>query len=80
VSAVKETRVFLVVRHDRHTDDEITAHATRASADAAVEEFKTRYGNVYQWSEESARGWERLVNSDHDDGPSVHIETTIIHP
>lgn len=32
--------LFVVVREDRHVDDEITVHSTRELADAAVEEFK----------------------------------------
>lgn len=71
------TQLFLVIRYDRHTDDEITAHATREGADAAVDEFKSRYAECgYTWSERPVRKWLRLAETDSDDGPRVHVEAS----
>lgn len=72
--------VFVVVCHDRHVDDQISVHATRASADLHVEAFKTLYAAEFEehglvWHERNygAPKWVRCVQS-HDDGPSARIE------
>ncbi len=69
-------QVFVVVREDRHYDDEITLHATRELADAAIEEFKSRYHHVdgrYRWREAKVALWLRCVEC-FKDGPSARIE------
>jgi len=69
-------QVFVVVREDRHCDDEITVHSTRELADAAIEEFKARYQHEdgrYRWKERRVAGWARLVEC-FEDGPSARIE------
>lgn len=68
------TELFVVVLHDRHTDDEISVHATRESADSEIDAFKRRYEDAYEWSEQNVRGWLRSVRTDSDDGPRAHIE------
>lgn len=71
---------FLVVRKDRHCDDQLSIHITLEGANAAIEEFKARYvegdRSPYDWKEQSygrEQKWLRYVDC-HDDGPSVHIE------
>ena len=71
--------LFVVVREDRHLDPEISVHSTRALADAAVDEFITRYAtDRYEWEETPIDGWERYVETDIDDGPSARIEVKIL--
>ena len=78
----KSVTVFVVVREDRHHDDEITVHAKYALAEAAVEEFMGRYSHPdgrYRWMERDYGRplWIRYVDCDGlDDGPKVRIERT----
>ena len=68
--------LFVVAREDRHVDLEITVHSTRELADAAIEEFKSRYtadDDRYTWREVKVRGWLRCVEC-FEDGPSARIE------
>ncbi len=72
--------VFVVVCHDRHTDDEITVHLSLESANAAVSAFKAAYGSdIQQWYERDygAPKWVRYVDC-HEEGPSARIERTTI--
>lgn len=73
--------VFIVVCEDRHTDAAITVHATREGADAAVEEFKNRYPDDYEWSEQTygAPEWVRCIDC-HEDGPKAYIAKATIKP
>jgi hypothetical protein len=72
--------LFVVVREDRHCDDEITIHSTRALADAAVDAFIARYADDdYTWREVPVSGWERNVEC-HDDGPKARIERAPLDP
>jgi hypothetical protein len=68
--------IYLVIRHDRHYDDQITAHATLVGVDAAVAAFEAEYGDRYRWHDllyRVGRGHSVLRGraTDHDDGPSV---------
>jgi hypothetical protein len=70
------TELFVAVLRDRHVDDAITVHATRASADGAVDAFMSAYGDDYgEWHERDLGGnWVRYVETDSDDGPKARIE------
>ena len=74
--------LFIAVCHDRHTDDVITVHSTRESADAAVAAFIAKYGDAYgEWTEETYAcrpPWVRSVASDDDDGPRARIERSVL--
>lgn len=84
--------LFLVVCCDRHIDDVITVHATRASADQAIDAFLDTYGDEYEFEEDpdliararivhgddDRHGWIRCVRADHDDGPRARIEATTL--
>lgn len=77
--AVSRT-LYIVIREDRHTDDEITAHETREGADAAVEKFKARYDGE-RWKKEHWRDPKVLCYFDAgDDGPKVRIEIAELEP
>lgn len=73
--------LFVVICMDRHTDDVITVHATRASADAEIDRFKAEYErDGVTWHEQDYgrdQGWVRYVDS-HDEGPKARIELTEI--
>lgn len=77
--------VYVVFRHDRHCDPDITVHTTRDGADAALEEFKTQYelDAGERWIEQDygeGAGWLRYIeiaddlDNPIDDGPSARIE------
>lgn len=71
-------QILIVVCRDRHVDNVITAHRTRAGADAAIEAFKLAYeDDKLTWVERDygRPKWVRYVNTDHDDGPSAYIES-----
>lgn len=76
-------KIFVVICHDRHTDDGITVHTTREGADAKIEEFKASYPDThYQWAERDygrPAGWVRYVDS-HDDGPKARIQEMELQP
>ena len=66
---------FIVVRKDRHSDDGLTVHGTRASADRAVEEFKAGYDDPeMSWVEGATDRRRVYYASTYDDGPKVYIE------
>lgn len=68
-------KVFVVICHDRHVDDDITVHSTRESADRRLKEFQDIYEG-YEWRNRNygrAHGWLRYVES-HDDGPNARIQ------
>jgi len=77
-------KVFVAICHDRHVDDGITVHTTRAGADAKVEEFRSRYDAVdYQWTERNYGrdiGWIRYLESNGGDGPSARIQEMELQP
>jgi hypothetical protein len=73
--------IFLVICKDRHVDVMVSVHATRQSADGAIEAFMASYGEridpPYQWAERGygrAQGWLRYVGADNDEGPCAYIE------
>lgn len=70
--------VYVVIRYDRHTDDRITAHATRELADVALEAFKSEYGPGTAWDDQEVmpqKRWGQWVRfACVDDGPNVRIE------
>lgn len=79
------SEVFVVVWHDRHTDDAITVHTTREGADARIESIMKSYDDectnrgrdAHDWRERDYgrdSGWVRYVEGDHDDGPHGRIE------
>ena len=70
-------KIFIVYWHDRYCDAAITAHATRQSADDAIETHKSLYPDtMYRWAEgrypSTPASWVRCVRS-HDDGPYGRI-------
>lgn len=76
--------VFVVYWHDRHCDAAITVHATRESADNAIETHKSLYPDtMYSWSERRSpsmpASWVRYVSS-HDDGPKGRIIESEVLP
>lgn len=76
-------KVFVVICHDRHTDDSITVHTTREGADTKIEEFRSLYSYVdYQWTERNygrSSGWVRYVDT-HDGGPNARIQEMETQP
>lgn len=60
--------VFLVILKDRHTDDEITAHESRAGADAVFDAHKQVYDEEEKRRGRPARVW---IESDKPDGHTV---------
>ncbi len=69
--------VFVVVLEDRHVDDEITVHRTRAAANARVAAIKKSY-NRYAWTDRpyGQPDWIYYSEAHPDDGPTVRIEIT----
>ena len=70
--------MFVVILHDRHTDDGISLHKTREGADARLEEFKASYVGRYDWeyvwkNEVTSADWVAFWTTD-DDGPDARIE------
>ncbi|HET9063663.1 MAG TPA: hypothetical protein VFO62_10280 [Candidatus Binatia bacterium] len=82
------SKVFIVVCEDRHADDRISVHLSRASADRRVDAFMAEYQEAaaenredgYQWVEEPVEGWIRNVVTDSDDGPRARIESAELEP
>lgn len=77
--------LYVVICHDRHTDDQVTVHASRQGADARIAEFQALYDDSHEWAEQSYgrdRGWVRYVNNvdTHDDGPTARIEERKLLP
>lgn len=72
-----KVNLFVVIRHDRHSDDTITIHVTDAGAREAIENFKAsyaEYGCTWEAREwDGDNGWLYGVRS-HDDGPWARIE------
>lgn len=69
--------LYLVVTHDRRSDDQYDLHLTLADANAAVEEFKALYdGEEMRWLERTygRPKWVRYVDSLGGDGPTVLIQ------
>ena len=70
--------VYIVVVRDRHTDDDITVHATRDAADKRVDEVKACYGEgrrgipLSEWNERTSPGVRMLDTG--DDGPTIDVE------
>lgn len=72
-------QIFIVVWKDRHIDDTITVHRTRAGADRQLEIHMTdNADDDNPWVEYGANGsWIRIVHG-HDDGPRGHIEVSVL--
>ena len=70
-------KVWLVVREDRHIDDEITVHTTVHSAVEAVSEFEDRYPDE-TWVDEDFTGYAFYMHSSHDDGPCCYVKETVV--
>lgn len=66
-------QVFFVVREDRHTDDEITVHASLEDANRAFEAFKALYDDT-EWEAHDIDEWVRYERDECEDGPKVRIE------
>ena len=64
--------IWLVIIHDRHMDDVITAHRTRAGVDAAITEYKS--GCDCKWTVHAMNG-KPLVewHESHEEGPSIDV-------
>lgn len=72
-------KVYLVILHDRHTDDAITVHATIESADVEIEETKAQY-TEYKWRKAKAvDGWLRHWETT-EEGPWIHVEQHEVRP
>ena len=74
--------LYVVVCHDRHSDDSISVHATREGADAAIADFQAEYDDSYTWTEQTYghdEGWVRYVDTG-DEGPWARIEETELEP
>jgi hypothetical protein len=68
--------VFIVVLTDRHTDDDISVHRTKESAEAQVTKHRKLYKDV-EWEDDPVEGWElHLVT--YDDGPTIRIEKKVM--
>jgi hypothetical protein len=69
-------RVYLVILHDRHTDDAITVHATIEGADAEVKATKAQYPE-YEWKRTKSDVWLQLWEVRYlvpDDAPWICVE------
>jgi hypothetical protein len=70
-------KLYIVYLYDRHSDPQISVHATRDGADAAIEEFKNSYTEAgLEWVEQNygrTAGWVRYVDCG-DDGPNARIQ------
>lgn len=74
-------KVFVAICCDRHCDDGITVHSTRAGADRQIEDFKASYVGS-KWNERAygrSQGWVRYVES-YDDGPRARIQEVELRP
>lgn len=68
--------MYLVIREDRHTDDEFSLHETREGAIAAAKEYEAENDDCV-FTEEQIPGWEYSSQSDpaNGDGPMVRVES-----
>lgn len=72
------TKVFLVIREDRHVSDEITVHETLQGAIAALEEFKDRYDpdTIFLHAQiVTSADVLRYEHANYADGPKVRIQS-----
>lgn len=73
--------MYLVIRQDRHVDDEFSAHLTLEGANRAVEEFCRRYeGETWQERGFVSDDLVRYLSSSCEEGPTVRIERLQIGP
>ena len=70
-------KIYLTICHDRHIDDDITAHRTLIKARKYIEDWIKSYDGKYVWTKEddyTDDNWICTVSSDVDDGPHGRIE------
>ncbi len=71
--------VYLVILQDRHTDDTITVHLTRAGADETITRIVAGYGDRNEWHEKKVRGEVRSLSTG-EGGPKIRIELAKVLP
>lgn len=73
-------QVFVVVRQDPRSDDEITVHLTRSSAHDAMDQFIQQHADrTFEEDPLPRGGWIRYAESPPE-GPSVRIEMMNVIP